>query len=69
MFFGAVSVHSLEYRLESGKRPETVSPNQAPDTDARAGWARWRRQLGAHFHSLKVAFLLDDLHLQARVKT
>ena len=35
-FFKVVSVHSLEYRLESGARPETVrpSPKEAPNMDA-----------------------------------
>ena len=34
MFFKAVSVHGLKYRLVRGERLETGSPKQAPDTDA-----------------------------------
>lgn len=43
-FFKVVSVPSLEYRLESGERPETVSPEEAPNTAGRAGWAGWEHR-------------------------
>lgn len=36
-FFRVISGHSLEYRLESGKRLETVSPKEAPNMEAWPG--------------------------------